>query len=258
MHHHPANQHCCRSRLRDLIDDNTWLLKGPVQHIPKQLFETCGAITPRTLTAAKATLESTTYNHSKPIMNIFAEINDYANMAKAPETLTQLINIRLIIITHSTNFSSDIRKWNGKPEVDRTWPVFKTHFREAQKAIKRSQRTVTTDSLGFHGQANAATIVNQASERLTMQRNAKTPAMNTEAIAEQQMQQQLNETANATQQNQSMMEQMQSLMSTISTLQTQLNNNGQTHGRNDGGWDTEADVRDVEAATADADALVND
>jgi hypothetical protein len=31
------------------------------------------------------------------------------------------------------------------------------------------------------------------------------------------------------------MEQMQSLMSTISTLQTQVNNNSQTHGRNDGG-----------------------
>ena len=31
-----------------------------------------------------------------------------------------------------------------------------------------------------------------------------------------------------------MMEQMQSLMSTISTLQTQVNNNSQTHGRYDG------------------------
>jgi hypothetical protein len=79
-------------------------------------------------------------------VNIFTAINDYANMAKAPEMLTQLINIRLIIITRSTIFSSDIRKWNGKPEVDRTWPAFKTHFREAQKAIKRSQPAVTTDS----------------------------------------------------------------------------------------------------------------
>ena len=55
--------------------------------------------------------------------------------------------------------------------------------------------------------------------------------MGAESIAEQQMQHQFSEMANATQQNQSMMEQMQSLMSTISTLQTQVNNNGQTHRR---------------------------
>ena len=59
--------------------------------------------------------------------------------------------------------------------------------------------------------------------------------MGAESIAEQQIQHQFSEMANATQQNQSMMEQMQSLMSTISTLQTQVNNNGQTRGRYDGG-----------------------
>jgi hypothetical protein len=249
-----VNQGC----LTDLIDNNTGLLEGPVlPHIMKQLFETYGAITPQTLTAAKATLESTIYNHSKPIVNIFTAINDCANMAEvveAAETPTQLINIniRLIIITRSTIFSSDIRKWNSKPEVDRTWPAFKVHFREAQRDIKRSQPTVTTNSLGFHGQANAVAIIDQVIQRLTTSRDPET-AMSAETIAEQQMQQQLSEMANATQQNQSMMEQMQSLMSTISTLQTQVNNNGQTHGRNDGGRGHRS-----ERAGADVDTVVND
>ena len=123
--------------LADLIDDDTGLLVGPaVPNIMKQLFETYGAITPQTLTATKATLEATTYNHSKPIMNIFTAINDYANMAKvakAAETQTQLINIGLIIITpRSTIFSSDTRKWNSKPEAGKTWLTFKAHFKEAQ------------------------------------------------------------------------------------------------------------------------------
>jgi hypothetical protein len=75
----------------------------------KQLFETYGAITSQTLTAAKATLEATTYNHPKPIVNIFTAINAYANMAEAAEaaeTQTQLINIGLIIITCSTIFQA--------------------------------------------------------------------------------------------------------------------------------------------------------
>ena len=67
----------------DLINDNTSLLEGPVPNIMKQPFETYGVITPQTLTATKATLEATTYNHSKPIVNIFMAINDYANMTEA-------------------------------------------------------------------------------------------------------------------------------------------------------------------------------
>jgi hypothetical protein len=164
--------------LADLIDDETGLLEGPVHRIMKQhLFETYGAITSQTLTSAKAALEVTTYNHTKPITNIFTAINEYANMADAAnsaETPTQLINIGLIIITRSTLFSSDIRKWHGKEDPDKTWTAFKNHFKEAQRNIKRSQPTVTTDSLGYHNQVNAATIVDQVIERLTTETTATT------------------------------------------------------------------------------------
>ena len=157
--------------LSDLIDNKTGLLEGPVHLIMAQLFETYGAITPQTLTSAKAALETTTYNHAKPITTVFTAINEYANMAEvaeSAETPTQLINIGLIIITLSTLFSSDIRKWHSKEDTEKTWPAFKSHFKEAQRDIKRSQQpTVTTDSIGFHNQANAATIVDQVIERLS-------------------------------------------------------------------------------------------
>jgi hypothetical protein len=108
--------------LTDLIDDETGFLEGPVHHIMQHLFETYGAITPQTLTSAKAALEVTTYNHAKPITNVFTAINEYANMAdaaKSAETPTQLINIGLIIITRSTLFASDIRKWHGKEAAEK-------------------------------------------------------------------------------------------------------------------------------------------
>jgi hypothetical protein len=90
--------------LSDLIDNKTGLLEGPVHLIMTQLFETyrTSAITPKTLTSAKAAIEMTTYNHAKPITTVFTAINEYANMAeaaKSAETPTQLINIGLIIIT---------------------------------------------------------------------------------------------------------------------------------------------------------------
>jgi hypothetical protein len=72
--------------LADLIDDEIGLLEGPVHLIMTQLFETYGAITPQTLTSAKAALETTTYNHTEPITTVFTAINEYANMTEAVES----------------------------------------------------------------------------------------------------------------------------------------------------------------------------
>ena len=226
--------------LADLIDDETGLLEGTIPEIMKELFDTYGAITPQSLTAAKAKLEATSYIHSKPIVNIFTAINDYANMAdaaNAAETTTQLINIGLIIITRSTIFASDIRKWNDKPDANKTWPSFKDHFKAAQKAIKKSQPVVTTDTLGFHDEANAASHhvnpqdIDKSTTSTRETDSTMTPDTAADLLAEQQMLQQLSHMANSTQQNQNMMNQMQSLMSTISTLQTQVNS--QTRGQDD-------------------------
>jgi hypothetical protein len=155
-----------------------------------------------------------------------------AEAADAVETPKQLINIGLIIITRSTIFASDIRKWHAKPDVKKTWPTFKTHFRDSQKAIKQSQPTITTDSLGFHEQANAASIVNQVIEKLSAQRDHEIA----EHLSEQQMQQHIDQLANSscsTQQNQTTAEQIQALTATISNLQSQVTHS-QTRGRGRG------------------------
>jgi hypothetical protein len=52
--------------LADLIDDETGLLTGTVPEILHTLFETYGAITPQSLATAKAKLDTTEYNHTKP------------------------------------------------------------------------------------------------------------------------------------------------------------------------------------------------
>jgi hypothetical protein len=97
-----------------------------------------------------ARTESIVYNHSRPIVNVFTKINQYAQMAdhaNASATQAQLIYFGTIVLTASTRFASDIRKWHAKPELDKTWQAFKTHFIEAQKAIHDSEPAVTTDSL---------------------------------------------------------------------------------------------------------------
>jgi hypothetical protein len=126
------------------VTDSIGSLQGTVPEILQSLFDTYGAITPQSLTATKTQVESTTYDHTKPIANLFYAINDYATMAEAAdaaETPRQLINIAMIIITRSTVFASDIRKWNDKPDIEKTWPLFQNHYKAAQKAIrKRTKR----------------------------------------------------------------------------------------------------------------------
>ena len=223
--------------LADLIDDDTGLLQGTIPQIFEELYNSFGAITPQSLATAKAKLETTPYNHTRPIVNVFTTINEYANMAEAsgaPKTATQLINIGLIIITRSTIFASDIRKWHDKDDDDKTWPTFKAHFKNAQRAIKQSQPTATTDSLGYHEQASAATIVDQVIDRLTNPPDGgpeeNIAAAASEKLAEQQMQQQIDNMANAAQQNQTMIDQIKSLTNTVSNLQGH-----QTRGRGGGG-----------------------
>jgi hypothetical protein len=232
--------------LAHLINDNTGLLVGTIPQILQSLFDTYRAITPQSLATAKAKVEASTYNHARPIVNIFTAINEYANMANAAQaakTPTQLINIGIIIINRSTIFSSDIHKWHDKQEIDKTWPNFKDHFKAAQKAIKRSQPAITTNSLGFHEQANAtenitdqptaASIVTQVLNRISTQRNDAS-VITAESIAEQQMQQQIFHMANSTQQNQQMLEQMTALATTVATLQTQVNSHNQSQGQGGG------------------------
>jgi hypothetical protein len=174
--------------LTDLINDDTGLLEGTIPKIIQTLFDTYGSITPQSLAAAKAKVEAVIYNHGRPIVTIFTEINEYASMAEAvhaAETTKQLINIGIIIITGSTIFSSDIRKWHDKPIPNKTWPDFKEHSKAAQKAIKKSQSAITTNILGYHEQqANTtASLVDQVIDRLSSQHD-DIMAITAETLAE--------------------------------------------------------------------------
>ena len=156
--------------LADLIDDSTCLLVGKIPEIMSELYDTYGTVTPQSLTAAQSKLETTTYDHSRPITNLFTVINDYANMAEdngATETPVQLINIGLIVLTRASIFANGVRIWQAFPDAHKSWPTFKKHFRTDQRSIKQSHPTITTDTLGYHQSANAATIIYEFVSRIT-------------------------------------------------------------------------------------------
>ena len=69
--------------LADLINNETGILIGTMPDIPAPLFKMHVDITAKTLAANKSTVESTTYNYTKPLATIFHATNEYSTMDEA-------------------------------------------------------------------------------------------------------------------------------------------------------------------------------
>ena len=114
--------------LTNLINNSTGILVGTILEIMAKLYDMYGTVTPQLLTAAKSKLETTTYNHSRPIAYQFTAINDYANMAEAngaTETPVQIINIGLIALTRSSIFANKACIWQDLSDALNSCPTFK-------------------------------------------------------------------------------------------------------------------------------------
>ena len=59
-----------------------------------------------------------------------------------------------LLIHQAQVYSTALNKWNQWDQDDHTWEVFKTHFRDAQKALRHTGALTIKDTL------NHAEIVN--------------------------------------------------------------------------------------------------
>ena len=72
-------------------------------------------------------------------------------------------------ITNANIFANDIRGWNEKTLLQKTWKAFKIHFSQAQNSIKKSQPQNSLSKIGFHKSANATTISDEVYACITTQ-----------------------------------------------------------------------------------------
>jgi hypothetical protein len=221
--------------LEAITDDDTGLIIGTIVTIMTYLFENFGYVNPTALNDKRDEILTLTIDNDKPIDTVFNAINKYAGVAEAAgsdETPAQLINLAMILLTKSGLFTNDIRRWYERPAADKTWPNLKTHFRNAQKAIRNS--TPTVDQLGFHNANLVQQIVTGLRENsVTEERNvANVTAGTTDTDT-------LSSYANATQQDNTILQKMQEMQATLLSLQTQgppnrRNPGGRGSGRNGG------------------------
>ena len=152
----------------------TGQLPGDIRVLKNHLFNTYGKINENELQEKYDSTLKMSYNISDPINDIFNAVEDLceiAELANDPYSERQQVKIGFLILNRQPIFHSDIRKWMGKPVLNKTWPAFITHFRQAHQELRDTDSTI--DQLGFQS-ANA--IVEQIVDRLRAEDSSMAPA----------------------------------------------------------------------------------
>ena len=136
--------------LRALRQPGTHRLQKTIPEILEHMFETYGDVTPQDLRDLTLRVENLSYPPSEPVDTIFAEIDDLASIAEiasSPITAAQKINMAYLLFQKKQVYKSALSKWDEKPSYDKTWDEFKTHFRSAYKALRRTGALTIRETL---------------------------------------------------------------------------------------------------------------
>ena len=151
----------------------TGVITASIPDVFQFLFQAYGNITVFTLAEARQATIKHQYVHADPIENVFEAIQTYADMAEAhgtPESQQQLMDMALMIITSASIFADDVKAWNLFPT--KTWPLFQSHFIQAQFTYKQARPSETASSLGYSTASPQANLVEDTTAAVLHENNA--------------------------------------------------------------------------------------
>jgi hypothetical protein len=128
-----------------------------VHDILTHLQEVCGRVSPQMLEDRDNDLRSMVCNPQQPIDVVFNAVEDYVDFADlGHQALSpqQTIGKACVIINKTRRFKSNITAWNRLPEIQKTWPSFKDHFRRAHREFRESTDITLEDSELARNNAN--------------------------------------------------------------------------------------------------------
>ena len=161
--------------LKALRNPITNKLTRSIPDIFTYLYDTYGDVSPQDLRMLTAQVESLTFPPNEPVDTVFSEIDDLsmiADLARAPMSQQQKINMAYLILQNTQVYTNALKAWNQRPLNEHTWETFKSHFRDAQKALRRTGALTVRDAI------NHAEIVDlvQQGVQMALADNSKAPA----------------------------------------------------------------------------------
>ena len=151
--------------LESLVDEHTNLLTGDVPEILKYLFYNYGKVRSEEVAQKEAEVMSMTWQPTDPMVLLtrpLEHLQKLATQGNIPYTENQILQKGLSLVRATRDFEYAITQWEHKPQNERTWDTFKTHFHEAQHQLKQI-RGPTMQQAGYH-HANA--LAQQVQEQL--------------------------------------------------------------------------------------------
>jgi hypothetical protein len=131
--------------------------RGMLDH----LFETYGNITAVDLEIIFEHMRRA-WDHQQPVETLFKQIQDCADYYEAGGVLIghpKKINVGYANIFAKGHFMSACCRWNEKPNAEKTWTHFKSHFAAAHRQHKQMQGE-SAATAGYHS-VNAAVTQNE-------------------------------------------------------------------------------------------------
>jgi hypothetical protein len=140
----------------DILDDDmVGFAKISAREMLDHLFMTYGNITAADLESNFKHMRHV-WNPKQPIESLLKQIQDCSECSKAGGVIIghqQHINVGYAKIFSTGPFMSACHRWNEKPNIEKTWSQFKSHFTAAHRQHKQMQGEYAATS-GYHA-ANA-------------------------------------------------------------------------------------------------------
>ena len=134
-----------------LVDDDTGLIEDDVPTVLQYLFSNYGKVTSEEFKQLESKVLSLTFNPADPMITIYRPIEQLqkkATEAGIPYSVAQILEIGLTLIKSTRDFEKALDKWNALGNT-KTWEIFKSHFRDAQRELKEI-RGPTMQQAGYN------------------------------------------------------------------------------------------------------------
>ena len=240
-----------------MVDDDTGLIEEDIPTVLDYLFKNYGKVSSVEIKEQESGVLNMQFSPADPLISLFRPIEQLqkkAVEAEIPYSEQQLLEFGLTIIRNTRDYEKAIGEWNASP--NKTWALFKTHFRDAQTELKEI-RGPTMQQAGYHHANMLAsqmrtTLDNQQVEMLAMMQGMLRDEPTAHDAIEhnqptQPMELQTHQVANAVVSDNVQLQMLQILQSMQAAQQQVPNNN--TDGNHNGGGRTRQNRRTPDNAT---------
>ena len=154
----------------NLINEHSRLIEEDISDVLIYLTENYGYTPMFTVKQKETEVLATVFDPADSLITVFKPVEDLRKLAlqaEIPYSEQQILGIAMTIIRNTRDFESAQENWDKKLGDQKTWVNFKTHFKAAQKTLKRI-RGPTMSQSSFH---HANMLAEQVRQEIGAQTN---------------------------------------------------------------------------------------